>query len=226
MRKTLCVAICIIAAVFVYAGDIANFIDIGFSSDGSRYVFGQHGITDGEFRAYADIYCVDVPTNRFIPGGVFSTAPSRATAGKDGSTVFAALRDSIAMYLKKLDVDGSKSGRALYIQAQDEKRPDKLEFRDFETGREFTVTMHSFTEGSGASVRSSFYLVLELVYPDGRTDHKTIGLPGFKRKGIQDYRIRRVVTDNGGSSIVFVVEKITCDKNGESVRYMVETIKL
>ncbi len=72
MRKAVCIALFIVAAMSMYAGDIANFVNIGFSSDGSRFVFGQHGSTDGEYRAYADIYCVDVPTNRFIPGGTFS----------------------------------------------------------------------------------------------------------------------------------------------------------
>lgn len=226
MRKAVCIALFIVAAISMYAGDIANFVNIGFSSDGSRFVFGQHGSTDGEYRAYADIYCVDVPTNRFIPGGTFSTAPSASTAGEDGSAVFSALRGSIETYLKKLGVDGNSPGRALYVQARDEKRPDKLEFRDFETGRTFTVSMHSFAEGSGESVRSSFYLVLELVYPDGKTDHHTIGLPGYKRSGIKDYRIRRVVTDESGTSLVFVIEKILVDTRGESVRFMVETLKL
>ncbi len=226
MRKALCIALCFTAAVIVYAGDIANFINIGFSTDGSRFVFGQHGITDGDYRAYADIYCVDVPSNRFIPGGTFSTAPTAATSGKDGTEVFSGLRGSIETYLKKLDVDGTKPGRALYVQAQDEKRPDRLEFRDFETDRVFTVTMHSYAEGSGTSVRSSFYLVLEIVQPDGKTDHHTIGLPGYKRAGVKDYRIRRVVTDDSGSAIVFVIEKILVDNRGESVRFMVETLKL
>jgi predicted secreted protein len=64
------------------------------------------------------------------------------------------------------------------------------------------------------------------VYPDGKTDHHTIGLPGYKRSGIKDYRIRRVVTDESGTSLVFVIEKILVDTRGESVRFMVETLKL
>lgn len=226
MRKTVCVLLCLITAVFVYAGDVANFVDVGFSPDGSKFVFGQHGITDGDFRAYADIYCIDVPTNRYIPGGVFSKEPSAATAGKDGSAVFSTLRESIAEYLKKLAVDGSIPGRPLYVQAREEPRPETLEFRDFETGRLYTVTMHSRTEGSGASVKSSFYLVVKIVHPDGKTDHHTVGLPGYRRKGIREYRIRRVVSDTSGNAVVFVVEKIAYSRTGDSIRYMVETLKL
>ncbi|HHU36266.1 MAG TPA: DUF2259 domain-containing protein [Treponema sp.] len=226
MRKTVFIIICIAVAGYIYAGDIANFVNIGFSSDGSRFVFGQHGITDGDYQAYADIYCVDVPTNRFIPGGTYSKNPSKGTVGKEGTSVFSTLRDTVGDYLKKLEVDGKKTGRALYVQAEDEKRPNKLEFRDFETGRFYSVSMHAYNEGSGASVRSSFYLVLEIVYPDGKTDNHTIGLPGFKRKGVSDYRIRRILTNESGNSLVFVVEKTVSDRNGDSIRYMVETLTL
>lgn len=226
MRKAVFCILCLIAAIFVYAGDVANFVNVGFSPDGSRFVFGQHGITDGDFRAYADIYCIDVPTNRYIPGGVFSKEPSAATAGKDGSAVFSALRESIADYLKKLVVDGSIPGRPLYVQAREEPRPATLEFRDFETGRLYNVTMHSRCEGSGSSVQSSFYLVVKIVHADGKTDHHTVGLPGYRRKGIRDYRIRRVVSDTSGNAVVFVIEKIAYSRSGDSIRYMVETLKL
>jgi len=226
MRKAVCFVICIAAAAYVCAGDIASFVNLGFSADGSRFVFGQHGTTDGDYQAYADIYCVDVPTNRFIPGGLFSTKPSPATAGKEAQSVFSALQNSMGNYLKQLGVSDASQGRPLYVQARDEKRPDKFEFRDFETGRNYTVSMHTYSEGSGNSVRSSFYLVVEIAYPDGKKDRHTVGLPGYKRKGVKDYSLRRVITDDAGTCAVFVVEKIVNDRNGESVRFMVETLKL
>jgi predicted secreted protein len=55
---------------------------------------------------------------------------------------------------------------------------------------------------------------------------KTVGLPGFERPGVSDYLIRRIITDGTGKSIVFVIEKKTFDKNGNSIRYMVETLRL
>lgn len=226
MRKAGFITVCLIAAVCLYAGDVANFVSVGFSPDGTKFVFGQHGITDGDFRAYADIYCIDVPTNRYIPGGVFSRDPSATTAGKEGFVVFSALRESIAEYLKKLSVDGTIPGRPLYVQARDEPRPEVLEFRDFETGRLYTVSMHSRSEGAGSRVQSSFYLVVKIVNPDGTTNHHTVGLPGYRRTGVRDYRIRRVVSDPGGNAVVFVIEKITYSRTGDSIRYMVETLKL
>ena len=56
---------------FALAGDAAVFVDGGFSSDGSVYLFGQYGKTDKSFRGWAEIYTVDVAKNDFVKGGTY-----------------------------------------------------------------------------------------------------------------------------------------------------------
>lgn len=226
MRKITVLFIFAISVAAAYAGDVANFVNLGFSSDGTRFVFGQYGKTDVNYRAYADISCVDVAKDDFVRGGRFSTSPDASTSGKDGSGVFAALQTSASDFLKKQGIDSAQQGRALYVQAENEPNLKEISFKDFETGVSYHITLKSLSEGSGSGVRSSFYLIAEMVLADGKQISKTVGLPGLKRPGVSNYLVRRILTDNSGKSLIFIVEKTQYDKNGNSVRFMVETLRL
>ena len=225
MRKFAVLFFCALA-VSLYAGDVANFVNLGFSSDGSRYAFGQYGVTDGNFRSFADIYCVDVAKNSFLKGGVFSTAPSAGTANRDGKGVFAELQNTAASFLKKSGINSAETGRALYVLAEDGEALKSISFRDFETGAAYSVTLNTYAEGEGSKVSSSFYLIVEVKSAAGKTVRKTVGLPGFKRDGVKDYVVRRIVSDASGSSLVFVIEKKVVESKGASTRFMVETVRL
>jgi predicted secreted protein len=226
MRKLALVVFFAILVVSAYAGDIASFVSLGFSPDGKRYSFGQYGVTDVDFRAYADILCVDVAGNDFVKGGKFSVSPSVTTSGKDGRGVFASLQNSSADFIRKIGVDSASQGRALYVRSSDEPHPEALSFRDFENGSSYTVTLNSLSEGSGKDIRSSFYLIVDVTAADGKSVRKTVGLPGFKREGVGKYLVRRIITDDSGKSLVFIIEKEQFDRNGNSVRFMVETLRL
>ncbi len=226
MRK---IAICITMAfvtLAAYAGDVATFVNLGFSADGGSFAFGQYGVTDGDYRAYADLFCVDVAKNDFVKGGKFSVAPSQSTVGKDGRGTFASLQNKAASFIGTLRIDSSSQGRAIYAQAEDAPSVKELSFRDFENGREFAVTLKSLSDGSGSSVRSSFYLLVVITDANGVERRYTVGLPGFARSGVKDYQIRRILTDQSGKSIVFVIEKELAEKRGNSLRFMVETLRL
>lgn len=47
------------------AGDAATLEILGFSRDGSRFAFAQHGILDGSGAAYAQVFVLDVARNAF-----------------------------------------------------------------------------------------------------------------------------------------------------------------
>ncbi len=226
MRKIAISIIMAFVALALHAGDVATFVNLGFSADGGTFAFGQYGVTDGDYRAYADIFFVDVAKNDFVKGGKFTASPSAGTAGKDGRGTFASLQNKAASLIGTLRVDSSAQGRPLYAQAEDAPSVKDLSFRDFELGREFTVTLKSLSEGSGTSVRSSFYLVVVIKDANGVERRHTVGLPGFKRAGVKDYQIRRIITDASGKSLVFIIEKELAESRGNSLRFMVETLRL
>ena len=62
--------------VFLSAGDVASFVDKGFTEDGKYYVFGQYGKTDKKFQGWAEIYQVDIAKNDYVDEGIFKTKPS------------------------------------------------------------------------------------------------------------------------------------------------------
>ncbi len=209
----------------LFAGDVAHFVSLGFSPDGTRFCFGQYGRTDGDFQAYAEIYGVDVGRNRYLEGGVFKTEPSRSTAGQDAKGVFLALQNQAAAFIRSSGIDSSAQGRPLFVQSDDDAGISSVTLRDFETGASYVVNLHTLTQGSGATVKSSFYLQVERALPGAATVTKTVGLPGFQRSPVKGYRIRRIITDSSGKSLVFIIEKIQHDRNGDSTRYMVETVR-
>ncbi|ULQ60855.1 DUF2259 domain-containing protein [Brucepastera parasyntrophica] len=225
MRKLAVLFLGVFFTAFVHAGDVATFMDLGFSADGKTYTFGQYGITDTRFQAYADIFCVDVSTNKFIPGGTFSTNPDSKTSGQEGRIVFASLQKNTADFMKKLVVDGSNAGRPLYVETEESMNLKEISFRDFETGNVYKITMNVLTSGRGASVQSSFYLSVQITDSSGKVTTRTVGLPGYKRPGVSNYGIRRIVTDNTGKSVVFIIEKEMYEEKGSSIRYMVETFR-
>ena len=69
-----------LALSLVSAGDVATFVDKGFSEDGRYYVFGQYGKTDKKFQGWAELYQVDIAANDYTDNGVFKTKPSAVTA--------------------------------------------------------------------------------------------------------------------------------------------------
>ena len=85
----------------VFAGDVASFVDKGFSEDGKYYVFGQYGKTDKKYQGWAEIYVVDIQENDYVDGGVFKIKPTAVTAGKVGKEIYESLEAKNFYYLKK-----------------------------------------------------------------------------------------------------------------------------
>ena len=89
LRTAICTAFALFASLSLYAGDAAVFQDIGFSDDGTTYIFGQYGKTDKNYEAWAEIYTVDVAKNDYVKGEVFTTEPSAETVNVTSTLPFA-----------------------------------------------------------------------------------------------------------------------------------------
>lgn len=213
-------------ANLVFAGDVANFVNLGFSADGQRFSFGQYGTQDGNYQSYAELYCVNVKDNKFVNNGIYTVGPDSSTRSKDSRVLFASVQSKASNLLKLEKIDSTHQGRFIYIQPEENNIKKNISFRDFEANQKYTVELKSFTEKSGKDVQSSFYLLVKKTDLNETEKTYTVGLPGYKRKGVKDYSIRSILSDNSGKSLVFIIEKHISDINGESVRYMVETLSL
>ncbi|HRY73554.1 MAG TPA: DUF2259 domain-containing protein [Spirochaetia bacterium] len=209
------------------AGDVATFVNLGFSADSAFFMFGQYGVEAGSGRPYAELYLVDTRKNDFAPKGVQRKAyDARLEPGQDTSGALYALFAESAPLAKAARIDHLKPGRLLYVLLDGEEPPASLAFRDFKTEASFDVSLQKSVAESKGSVVSSFGLSVAVKAKDGRSRSVTGGNPGIKRTGVKDYVIRRIIAAPDEKTLVLIIEKRLADKGDASVRYMVETVKL
>jgi predicted secreted protein len=214
-------AILILAGVSLWAGDIAVFVDLGFSPDGKTYMFGQYGVKSETLRPWADLYLVDVASNSFIPGGAVSYVHDAAvpSAGQDGSGALYRLIAKNAAAAERRGISFLLQGQPLYVSMENGAGGESIEFRDFEKSASFRAKLNVHTESSG----TSFDISLERL--GGKS--YTVGNSRIKRNGVAGYKLRKVISAPGNGSIIFVIEmwKPRAD-GGIDLSYMVETVRL
>ena len=213
----------------VSAGDVATFVDKGFSEDGKYYVFGQYGKTDKKFQGWAELYQVDIAANDYTDNGVFKTKPSAVTAGKNGRDVFEALEGKSFYYFKDLKCETANMDHVLYILDDVNKTgTDEIIFKDFrsadvENADVYSIKLYPTVNGKGKTARSSFYIMLEKRDANGEVIlSRKIGSPNITRKGVTNYKIERIFCDKSEKNLIFVIEKMMEDDTGTSIRYMIE----
>lgn len=227
MKKLFILMIFTFIAINIFSGDVANFVNLGFSPDGRYFLFGEHGVKSDEPVAYANMWLVDVKNNSFVKGGVFSGSyKTEIEPGESSLGALLKLLQSASAKINKYKIDFLDQGRPLYIRINEDTDVDKLNFRDFPTGRSFKLSLDKDVSGSDSDVASSFKIDLEILEKSGSTRNITIGNPNYKRKGVNDYKILRVLNNESGDSIVIVVSKRILENGEINERYMVETVSL
>ncbi len=231
MKKALIAGLIFIAAGISFAGDAAAFKDIGFSSDGKIYVFGQYGKTDVKYQPYAEIYTIDVEKNEYVPGGVYKNLEDNSL--RSGSQVYEDLLAKHFLDLNKYNCKSASVDDVIYVlESESKKGVDEIEFKNYGDNGEskrltYNVRLVPTFYGRGKDLRSSFYIDVNVRDNSGNSVQSyTVGSPDIKRKGVSAYKIVRIFRDSAKSGLVFVVEKTVEDSTGTSIRYMVETVKL
>ncbi|MDR0656376.1 MAG: DUF2259 domain-containing protein [Treponema sp.] len=233
MKKTAILSGMVLLAFSLWAGDTASFVDLGFSPDGQVYMFAQYGVQTSTLRPWADLFAVDVPRNNFVSGGKLSYIhESPVMAGQDGSGAFFRLLSRNGTLADQNKVTFMNQGKPLYISLENGDFPSDgaqgsgIEFRDFGKGDNYRAVLVPYTEGTGANLKSSFYIELERTAANGNRRSYTIGTPGVKRPLIVSYKIKKVIAAPHEGSIIFVIETRKQADSGYDVRYMVEALKL
>jgi predicted secreted protein len=226
-------SILMVLAVLVFlipaaAGDIATFVNLGFSPDSSAFMFGQYGADSASGKPYAELYLVDTRKNDFVAKGsakkVFDAA---LEPGQDCSGAFYSLFADNVGLAKTYKIDHLAPGRLLYVLLDGEEPPAALSFRDFKTEASYDVAIQkSVAEGKDGAFSSSFGLGVSVKDKEGVSKRVTAGNADLKRAGVKDYVIRRILVAPDGKTLVFVIEKRMTEKGDQSVRYMIETVKI
>ena len=226
-RSTAIVLVLLTSVVSVYAGDVAQFINLGFSPDSRIFMFAQHGITRDDGNPYAEIFTVNVPQNTFVSSGLASQVfDVEISPGQDGSGALFALLPEMRSIVDRYHINHLRQGRLIYLFVNGEEQRPEIQFRDFETGDRFRITMTQEARGSGPSGSAAFHLNVHVTYTDGSTIQRTVGRPTLFRDGVNRYRVKQVIVSPNEESLVMVVERITDTASGQRIRYMVETVHL
>ena len=218
----------------LYAQTNSSFVDIGFSPDGAFYCFAEYGrivdTTTGS-RGYAEAFAVDVAKNEFVNGGKIKTAASFKTENKGGYEVFKTLRQENPDFFSSKRFPDRTNSVLLYQCGKNEEKK-QIEFRDFEHSSEektvqYNIKLVEYSEGSGKSIATCFYLLVEQKNEKDEVMRRMIvGNPKTKRVGVKGYSINSILSDADGTSLVFVIEKKIVGEKGDYIQYMVETVKL
>ncbi|MBN1241929.1 MAG: DUF2259 domain-containing protein [Spirochaetales bacterium] len=228
MKRTIAIFIAAtLAAMPVFAGDVPTLVNLGFSPDSAYFLFGQYGLDGSSGVPYAELYLVDAKKNDFVKDGVARfVAKSPLEAGQDpAGALFGLYRDRIAL-VQKYRIDHLAQGRILYLLVDGEDPSDPISFRDFATGDRWTTMLRQVVVEKGDDASSSFSIDVKLTTKAGTEKSFSAGNPTFVRKGVRGYVIRRILIAPDGRTLVFIVEKKLVAKGGDSVRYMVETIRI
>lgn len=81
------VALVLTLAVPAGAAELSTYDPIGFSPDGTRFAFAEHGVTDGAGAPYANGFVIDVASDSFVSG-----TPVRLGGGEPGDLSEVAIR--------------------------------------------------------------------------------------------------------------------------------------
>jgi predicted secreted protein len=217
----------------LWAGDTASFVDLGFSANGTTYVFGQYGVHKGNLRPWADLIVVDVAKNNYVPSGrVTYTHNQQVAAGQDGSGMLYRLVTQNNALITRHGGDYLHQGQPLYISMISPEGAaaarETIEFRDFHANSSYRATLIPTVEGAGPNLKSSFYIDLERQTANGTKRTFKVGTPQLKRPGIASYRMQKVLINPQGNSLIFVIEmkKLTGAGSDYDIQYMVEALRL
>jgi predicted secreted protein len=225
-RFALAGALFLAAASIASAGDIALFVNLGFSSDSKYFMFGQYGILEKSSTPWAASYIIDVRANAYTPRGEnqFSSAQPVEPGASAVGALLNTLDDSMAQ--KKYRIDHLLTGRLLYVLIDGQQAPDTIEFRDFPSGRSYKVSLIQGTGTSDSYPSASFSLAITIVQKDGKTRALTAGNSAYRRPGVRAYHIKQIILAPDDSSLVFLIQKDEQDTHGNNIRYMVETVRV
>jgi predicted secreted protein len=239
-QRKICLGLIIalfISVTGLWAGDTAAFVDLGFSPDGKTYMFAQYGLQSGTLRPWADLFIVDVSRNDFVSGGRFSYVHNEpVVSGQDGSGALYRLIAQNASIAERYRINYCLQGQPLFIAingdgssgggGSEKAGQVPVEFRDFESGANYRASLVSYVEGSGANLKSSFYINMERTAKDGSRKVYTVGNPQIKRSLVASYRIRKVMIAPHDGSMIFLIEMRKQESGGINIRYMVEALRL
>ncbi|MFP4373874.1 MAG: DUF2259 domain-containing protein [Spirochaetaceae bacterium] len=223
-RALALIPLLLLISSYLCAGDVAKFVNLGFSEDAETFMFAQYGIDSESSTPFAELYAVDVERNVFQDDGVRrGRYDVDLVPGMDGSGALYTLLGESAEIVERYGINHLLPGRIVYLLVDGEEPKSNIDFRDFNTGNRYEIELIQSRRGDDENMSAAFHIELVVEFADGTTRERTVGLPDYYRENVGRYRISHIYLGPNEASLVFVVQKETQLESGTTVRYMVET---
>jgi predicted secreted protein len=223
----LCVLLLCLIPFFCFSGDIAAFVNLGFSANGNYFMFAQYGLTETESSPYAELYIVDVKANVFAPyGKKFLSFEESVSPGNSGLGILLTIIEENIALKTQYNINHLATGRILYHLMNGAMNEQPITFRDFVANKSYKIFLYQDASGKGKDVESTFHIKVTITASTNNTKTYTIGHPDYKRKGVKNYKIKQIIVAPDEKSLVFIIEKEEVDTKGVNIRYMVETVRI
>lgn len=205
-----------------WASDVATFENLGFSSDGKYFAFGQYGALSNGRKIYSQIGIVNVKSNEYIPKGTFSSQYSFVkTASQSPLAALLLLYQKALPKIHSAGINHLSQGQAIYIRllsgtAAPGGSTINLPIKINSPQNNYVMSLMQNSGPSGAAFSISIAKIV------GSTTSKySTGSSTFYRKGVSHYSIYQVILSPNKKQLAIIVEKQLDDG---SARYMVETV--
>lgn len=204
--------------------DDAEFWNLGFSAD-SRYVcFGQYWVDSDMLVANAEVSVVDVARNVFVPNGTGRLRGSiPVSIGSNGRNAVVDLIRTLQPIVSRHAIQHINQGRIIYLNIDDSKEHDAIDFKDFQTDDQYSVRLIERVNSSGAA----FHIRGSLTRTNGTQRSFSVGAPDYYRPNVLGYDISQIVVAPNDRNYIFVIKQRLSRKDGAPVtRYMLETLSI
>jgi len=212
----------------VFAGDRADFINLGFIDQNEAFLYGQYGMDEDGTYFYADVVYHDLQTGE---------TPSALIQSKryplielDGGSTLPAMLQSVQEYLSvnPVPVDFTRTGVMLYSRLPGTGSGDVASFKDYTQNKDYELSLTLLPKVRTPGMSTKMAITLRQYNPEGTLTRYDAGSLVRPLEGIYDVRLANVYSDPERNYLVMVFQTSEFDDETESVdaRYLVKSIAL
>ncbi len=216
----------LLVPMLLAAGDRAEFINLGFSDDGSIFLYGQYGKdTEGRY-LYADIIAHSLVDDQRVDEMTISRQyPMRQFSGQSGlNALLMGLREHASSY--SLPINYTNTGSVLFFQLPGQDAGELVTFTDYADMTLYTVSLTIRPKERKPGTDATILLTLFRELRDGTKSRFSTGSLLEPLEGIYEFHIKQAVLSPDRSGIIVVIQtRVFNEADGdEDYRYTVYSI--
>jgi len=150
------------------------------------------------------LFATTTAKNSFAPNGSNSfQSTQRVATGSNGRNALLEAVRAAHSTLTRYEIKHVNQGRIIYLRINGAEPTDTINFKDFQSGNEYSVRMVQQANSSGAS----FHIRGTITFADGRQRSFTVGLPDYYRPNVSHYTLSQIILSPNNRGHIFVIKQ-------------------